>query len=179
MTDVHLLFDVVVRSHKPHWDYHAEVQAFGVRLQENFSTPLLKTAFINPCYLQAEQQRRQNLGVNSEDTALTLEHNLELSKAGAAFTNGFLTDFCSTAYPSLPDEAVQSIVGHLTSQTLLAHVARNLGVDDLAMSAECPVPDHVICSTFLAVVGALVESSGAERAGIFLRVGGALFSVSE
>lgn len=168
-----------VSSQKPHWDYHAEVQAFSVRLQENFSTPLLKTAFINPCYLRAEQQRRQNLGVDSEGTALTLEHNLELSKAGAAFTNGFLTDFCGAAYPSLPAEAVQSIVGHLTSPVLLAHVARNLGVEDLTMSAECPVPDDVLCSTFLAVVGVLVESSGAERAGIFLRVGRALLSVTQ
>lgn len=166
-------------SQKPHWDYHSEVQAFSVRLQENFSTPRLKTAFINPCYLRAEQQRRQDLGVDSEGTALTLEHNVEMSKAGAAFASGFLTDFCSAAYPSLPAEAVQSIVGHLTSPALLAHVARNLGVDDLTMSAECPVPDNVLCSTFLAVVGALVESSGAERAGIFLRVGAALLSISE
>lgn len=141
-----------------------------MRLQENFSTPLLKTAFINPCYLQAEQHRRQNLGVDSEGAALNLEHNLELSKAGAVFTDGFLTDFCSAAYPSLPAEAVQSIVGHLTCPALLAHVARNLSVEDLTMSAECPVSDDVICSTFLAVVGALVESSGKERAGIFLRV---------
>lgn len=161
---------VCLSSQKPHWDYHAEVQAFSIRLQENFSTPLLKTAFINPCYLQAEQQRRQNLGVDSEGAALNLEHNQELSKAGAAFTEGFLTDFCTAAYPSLPAEAVQSIVEHLTTPAVVAHVARNLGVEDLTMSAECPILDDVLCSTFLAVVGALVESSGKERAGIFLRV---------
>lgn len=166
-------------SQKPHWDYHAEVQAFSVRLQENFSTPLLKTALVSPCYLQAEQQRRLGLGVDPDATALALEHNGELSKTGAAFTDGFLTDFCSATFPSLPAEAVQSIVGHLTSVALLAHVARNLGVEDLAMSAECPVPDDVLHSTFLAVVGALLESSGAERAGMFLRVGGASLSVNK
>lgn len=157
------------RSQKPHWDYHAEVQAFSLRLHENFSTPLLKTALVNPCYLQAEQQRRLGLGVDADGTALALEHNVELSKTGAAFTDGFLTDFCSASFPSLPAEAVQSIVGHLTGPALLAHVARNLGVEDLTMSAECPVPDDVLHSTFLAVVGALLESSGAERAGLFLR----------
>lgn len=150
-----------------------------MRLQENFSTPLLKTALVNPCYLQAEQQRRLGLGVDPDDTALGLEHNTELSKKGAAFTDGFLTDFCSTTFPTLPAEAVRSIVGHLTSPALLAHVARNLGVEDLTMSAECPVPDDVLHSTFLAVVGALLDSSGAERAGIFLRVGGASLSVNK
>lgn len=149
-----------------------------MRLQENFSTPLLKTAFINPCYLQAEQLRRQNLGVHSQGAALNLEHNVELSKAGAAFTDGFLTEFFTAMYPNLPAEAVQSIVGHLTSPTVLVHVARNLSMEDLTMSAECPVPDDVLCSTFQAVMGALVESSGKERAGIFLRVRDVLPSVS-
>lgn len=141
--------------------------------------PLLKTAFVNPCYLQAEQQRRLGLGVDSDGVALALEDNAELSKTGAAFTNGFLTDFCSTTFPNLPAEAVESIVGHLTSSALMAYVARNLGVEDLTMCAECPAPDDVLRSTFLAVVGVLLESSGPERAGTFLRVGGASLSINK
>lgn len=159
-------------SQQLHWDYHAEVQAFSIRLHENFSMKLLKTAFINPCYLQMEQERRLGLGVDSESAALALKHNVELSEKGAGFTRSFLTNFCSANFPSLPTEAVESIVGHLTSLALVAHIARNLGVEDLTMSAEFPVPDDVLHSTFLAMVGALLESSGAERAGLFLRVGG-------
>ncbi|CAF91921.1 unnamed protein product, partial [Tetraodon nigroviridis] len=45
------------RSQKPHWDYNAEVQAFSSRLNESFILELLKTAFVNPCYLQAELAR--------------------------------------------------------------------------------------------------------------------------
>ncbi|XP_029302988.1 large ribosomal subunit protein mL44 [Cottoperca gobio] len=157
------------RSLKPHWDYHAEVQAFSNRLHENFSLETLKRAFINPCYLHAELERRRGLGVDSETTALVLKDNLQLSEKGAGFTKSFLTDWCRASFPSLPSEGVESIVGHLSSATVVTYVARNLGLEDLTMSAECPVPDDVLHSTFMAVIGALQESSGAEQTGLFLR----------
>lgn len=162
------------RSQQPHWDYHAEVQAFNARLHENFSLELLKTAFINPCYLQAEQERRKALSVDSEAVALVLKDNSKLSEKGADFTKSFLTNWCTSSLPSMPGEGVQSIVGHLCSPEVVTYVARNLGVEDLTMSAECPVPDDVLYSTFMAVIGALQESSGAERTGLFLRVKGFL-----
>lgn len=157
------------RSQKPHWDYHTEVQAFSTRLHENFSLELLKTAFINPCYLQVEQERRKGLGVDSETTALALKDNIQLSEKGARFTRSFLTDWCRASFPSLPGEGVECIVGHLTSPAVVTYVASNLGIEDLTMSAEFPVPDDVLHSTFMAVIGALEESSGAERTGLFLR----------
>lgn len=135
---------------------------------------LLKTAFINPCYLQVEQARRQGLGLDSETTALALKDNAQLSEKGAGFAKSFMTDFCKASFPSLPSEGVESIVGHLTGLALVAYVARNLGIEDLTMCAECPVPDDVLHSTLMAVIGALLESSGVERAGLFLRVGGLL-----
>ncbi|CAK6965228.1 S ribosomal protein L44%2C mitochondrial [Scomber scombrus] len=157
------------RSQHPNWDYHAEVQAFSTRLHENFSLQLLKTAFINPCYLQAEQARRQGLGVDSELTALDLKNNIKLSAKGADFTKSFLIDWCRASFPSLPSDGVQSIVGHLSSSAVVTNVARNLGIEDLTMSEVFPVPDDVLHSTFMAVIGALLESSGAERTGFFLR----------
>ncbi|KAM9317522.1 large ribosomal subunit protein mL44 [Pholidichthys leucotaenia] len=157
------------RSQQPRWDYHAEVQAFSARLHESFSLDLLKTAFVNPCYLRAEQERRKGLGVDAETTALALEDNKELTKKGETFTASFLSGFCRMSFPSLPGDGVESIVAHLTSLALVAHVARNLGIEDLTMSAEFPVPDDVLHSTFMAVIGALQESSGPQRAGLFLR----------
>ncbi|XP_071353251.1 large ribosomal subunit protein mL44 [Trachinotus anak] len=157
------------RSQQPLWDYHAEVQAFSTRLHENFSSELLKTAFINPCYLKEEQERRRGLGVDAEATALALKDNIQLSAKGAGFTKSFLTDWCRASIPNLPSEGVERIVGHLTSSAVVTYVARNLGIEDLTMSAEFPVPDDVLHSTFMAVIGALQESSGAERAGFFLR----------
>lgn len=102
--------------------------------------------------------------------ALALKDNIQLSKKGAGFTKSFLTDWCKATFPSLPDEGMESIVGHLTSQAVVSYVARNLGVEDLTMSAEFPVPDDVLHSTFMAVIGALQESSGPEHTGFFVRV---------
>lgn len=115
-------------------------------------------------------ERRQGLSVDSETTALVLKDNIQLSAKGADFTKSFLSDWCRASFPSLPSEGVESIVGHLTSSAVVTYVATNLGVEDLTMSAEFPIPDDVLHSTFMAVIGALQESSGAERAGFFLRV---------
>lgn len=129
---------------------------------------------MNPCYLQAEKERRQGLGVDSEITALALKDNIKLSAKGADFTKSFLSDWCRASFPSLPTEGVESIVGHLTSLEIVSSVSRNLGIEDLTMSAEFPIPDDVLHSTFMALIGALQESSGAERTGFFLRVRGLL-----
>ncbi|XP_028320026.1 large ribosomal subunit protein mL44 [Gouania willdenowi] len=157
------------RSHQPNWDYHAEVQAFGIRLNEDFLPDLLKSAFVNPCYVQAEQERRRALGVDSEATALTLKDNIQLSKSGADFTKSFLSDWCRASFPNMPAEGVESIVGHLSNPPVVTNVAKNLGVEDLTMSGTFPAPDHVLQSTFMAVIGALLESSSSQRAGLFLR----------
>lgn len=110
--------------------------------------------------------------MDSEATALALKDNIQLCEKGVGFTKSVLTDWCRASFPSLPSEGVESVVGNLTSSAVVAYVARNLGVEDLTMSAECPVPDDVLHSTFMAVVGALQESSGAEQTGLFLRVRG-------
>uniref|UniRef100_A0A8C6SGB0 Large ribosomal subunit protein mL44 n=1 Tax=Neogobius melanostomus TaxID=47308 RepID=A0A8C6SGB0_9GOBI len=157
------------RSQKPNWDYHAEVQAFQNRLHENVSLELLKRAFVNPCYLIAESERRQGLGMDTELSALTLKDNIELSAKGEAITKVFIADWCKASYPSLPADGAQSVVDHLTGVSTVNYVAANLGIEDLTMSAEFPVPNEVLYSTFMAVIGALHESSGAERAGFFLR----------
>ncbi|XP_068174355.1 large ribosomal subunit protein mL44 [Antennarius striatus] len=157
------------RSQQPNWDYHAEVQAFSNRIQENISLCQLKTAFVNPCYLQAEQKRRLELDEGTETTALALEDNIQLSEKGEIFTKNFLSDWCRASFPNLPSDGVESIVGHLTSKSLFAHVARNLGMEDLTLNADYPVPDEVLYSTLMAVIGALRDSSGAGRTRFFLR----------
>ncbi|KAJ8280545.1 hypothetical protein GJAV_G00056100 [Gymnothorax javanicus] len=157
------------RSHQPNWDYHAEAQAFSCRLQENFSLELLKTAFVNPCYVLTEEESRRKLGLDGEAAALSLKDNTGLRDRGRDFTVTFLTEWCSGNHPNLPTEAVTSVVGHLTSPTVMCHVARNLAVEDLTLSGQFPVLDNVLQDTFFAVIGALHESSGAERAGFFLR----------
>ncbi|XP_018587624.2 large ribosomal subunit protein mL44 [Scleropages formosus] len=157
------------RSHEPNWDYHAEIQAFSYRLQEDFSLELLRTAFVNSCYVTMEEERRRLLGLDKESAALSLSDNTELRVQGMDFALSFLSDWCRGSFPNLPEEGVAVVVGYLSSRAVVCHVARNLAVEELTLSAQFPVPDGVLHDTFFAVVGALRGSSGPQRAELFLR----------
>lgn len=165
-----LLF-YIFRSEKPNWDYHAEIEAFGPRLQEAFSLDLLKTAFVNSCYIKSEEAKRQKLGIEKEAVLLNLKDNQELSEQGASFSQTCLTQFFEDAFPDLPTEGTRSLVDYLTSEDVVCHVARNLAVEQLTLSADFPVPPTVLRQTFFAVIGALLQSSGPERTALFIRVG--------
>ncbi|XP_054333043.1 large ribosomal subunit protein mL44 isoform X2 [Pongo pygmaeus] len=104
----------VRRSEKPNWDYHAEIQAFGHRLQENFSLDLLKTAFVNSCYIKSEEAKRQQLGIEKEAVLLNLKSNQELSEQGTSFSQTCLTQFLEDEYPDLPTEGIKNLVEFLT-----------------------------------------------------------------
>uniref|UniRef100_A0A2K6BMJ4 Large ribosomal subunit protein mL44 n=1 Tax=Macaca nemestrina TaxID=9545 RepID=A0A2K6BMJ4_MACNE len=104
----------VRRSEKPNWDYHAEIQAFGHRLQENFSLDLLKTAFVNSCYIKSEEAKRQQLGIEKEAVLLNLKSNQELSEQGTSFSQTCLTQFLEDEFPDLPTEGIRNLVDFLT-----------------------------------------------------------------
>ncbi|XP_050163664.1 39S ribosomal protein L44, mitochondrial [Myiozetetes cayanensis] len=157
------------RSEQPNWDYHAEIQAFSHRLQEDFSLELLKTAFVNRCYLEGEAERRRRLGVDKDAVALSLRDNASLAEQGLRFARSYLTQRFQSAYPALPAQGVRALVDFLTGQERVSFVARNLSLQDLALCRDFPAPPQVLRRTFLAVIGALLESSGAERTGIFVR----------
>uniref|UniRef100_A0A4W3HN68 Large ribosomal subunit protein mL44 n=1 Tax=Callorhinchus milii TaxID=7868 RepID=A0A4W3HN68_CALMI len=156
-------------SHMPNWDYHAEVQAFGQRLQETFGLDLLKNAFINPCYITSEEARRRELEVDKETVMLNLKDNNELFEKGSTFTDTYLRDCFSKAFPNLPAEGVGAITSYLTKADTVCHVAGHLALEELILSAEFPVPQEVLSRTFFAVIGALLESSGLERTNLFIR----------
>lgn len=130
---------------------------------------LLKTAFVNRCYIQSEEAKRQKLGVEKAATLLNLKDNQELAEQGTSFAQTCLTQFLEDGYPDLPAEGVRSLVDFLTGEEIVCHVARNLAVEQLTLSAEFPVPPTVLQQTFFAVVGALLQSSGHERAALFIR----------
>ncbi|XP_027506303.1 39S ribosomal protein L44, mitochondrial [Corapipo altera] len=157
------------RSEQPNWDYHAEIQAFNHRLQENFSLDLLKTAFVNSCYIESEEARRRQLGVDKDTVALSLQDNTKLAEQGLRFARDYLTQCFEGAYPHLPAKGVEALVNFLTGQELVSYVAKNLAIQDLTLCRDFPAPPQVLQRTFLAVIGALLESSGSERTGIFVR----------
>ncbi|GCC18660.1 large ribosomal subunit protein mL44 [Chiloscyllium punctatum] len=157
------------RSQQPNWDYHAEVEAFSHRLNENFNLDLLKTAFVNPCYIMSEEARRRELKLEREEITLNLKDNQQLFEKGLSLANKYLQDCFSSAYPNLPADGVKALTGHITGSQIVCHVARNLAVEDLTLSAEFPVPQEVLQKTFFALIGALLESSGPARATLFVR----------
>ncbi|NXH12194.1 RM44 protein, partial [Bucco capensis] len=157
------------RSEKPNWDYHAEIQAFCHRLHESFNVALLKTAFTNCCYIESEEARRRQLGLDTQAAALSLQENSRLAEQGSTFSRSYLTQCFEGAYPELPAAAVAALVDFLTSQQLVSYVAQNLSIQDLTLCREFPVPPDVLQRTFFAVIGALLESSGPERTEIFVR----------
>ncbi|NXF04307.1 RM44 protein, partial [Smithornis capensis] len=157
------------RSEQPNWDYHAEIQAFSHRLQENFSLDVLKTAFVNSCYIESEEARRRELGLDKDAVALSLRDNSGLAEQGLRFARAYLARGFEGAYPDLPARGREALVNFLTSQERVSYVAKNLSIQDLALCRDFPAPAQVLQRTFLAVVGALLESSGAERTGLFVR----------
>uniref|UniRef100_A0A8C3PP31 Large ribosomal subunit protein mL44 n=1 Tax=Calidris pygmaea TaxID=425635 RepID=A0A8C3PP31_9CHAR len=157
------------RSEKPNWDYHAEIQAFSHRLREDFSLDLLKTAFVNSCYIESEEARRRELGIDKETVALNLQDNSKLAEQGVSFSRSYLTRCFEGAYPDLPAKGIGALVDFLTSQELVSYVAQNLSIQDLTLCREFPVPPDVLQRTFFAVIGALLNSSGPEKTGIFVR----------
>ncbi|XP_053565818.1 39S ribosomal protein L44, mitochondrial [Bombina bombina] len=159
----------VPRSQQPNFDYHAEIVAFSQRLHENFSVQLLKTAFVNSSYVAQEESRRRELGLDKEIAALNLQDNQELSKQGSDFTVSFLQTTLKQGFPKLPAAGISALIGYLTSQNVLCHVAQNLAVEDLTLSSECPLSPDTIQKTFYAVIGALLESSDPERTSLFIR----------
>ncbi|NWI71673.1 RM44 protein, partial [Todus mexicanus] len=154
------------RSEQPPWDYQAELQAFGRRLREDFSLPLLRTAFVNRCYIESEEERRRRLGLCE---ALSLRDNAELAGQGLRLCRSHLRRCLQAAFPALPEQATDALVAFLTGQELVCHVARNLSVQDLTLCRDFPVLPDVLQRTFFAVIGALLASSGPERTGIFVR----------
>ncbi|KAH0624025.1 hypothetical protein JD844_007316 [Phrynosoma platyrhinos] len=157
------------RSEKPNWDYHAEIQAFSYRIHEKFSLDLLKTAFVNHCYIKHEESRREALGLEKEAVALNLKDNHELYLQGNSFSRLYLTQCFEEAYPKMPSAGIQALVNFLTSEELVSYLAQNLSLQDLTLCAEFPVPPNVLQQTFFAVIGALLQSSGPQRTELFVR----------
>lgn len=139
-------------------------------MQENFALDLLKTAFVNPCYIESEEARRRQLGLDKDAVALQLQDNAGLAERGLRFARAYLAQCFEGAYPELPAKGTEALVNFLTSQELVSYVAQNLSIQDLALCRDFPAPPDVLQRTFLAVIGALLESSGPERTGIFVRV---------
>ncbi|XP_073841292.1 mitochondrial ribosomal protein L44 [Musca autumnalis] len=155
------------RSGFAEWNYRAELFAFGKRLQEEFQIPLLQTAFTQQSYIAQEEHKQRELGIENVD--IQMSHNQELSERGEHIIQEYVQGFIGYSLPKLPAEGKQAITSYLMSSATLANVALHLGMKELLLDAEYPPSEQSMAKSLKAVVGALEQSSGVERAFLFVR----------
>ncbi|XP_047032638.1 39S ribosomal protein L44, mitochondrial [Helicoverpa zea] len=146
------------------WNLEAELYAFAQRLNEDFDPDLLLQAFTDRSYVIKEEMKQKEM-----EFAIKMKDNRELVEIGHNFINAYVQAYLETVLPKFPLEGVKGVRAFLTSEETLADVSRHLGTKDIILAAEYPVDNFILANTFKAVVGALLDSTGEERAAHFVR----------
>lgn len=125
----------------------------------------LQKAFVHRSYINKEELRQKELGV--ENPEINLEDNSSLVKTGHDVVVGYVTAFLEHSLPKVPKEGINAFCAFLTSVSALANISRNLGTSDLILSEK--IDDFTLADTLLAVIGALHSSCGEEKAYTFVK----------
>ncbi|XP_073948286.1 mitochondrial ribosomal protein L44 [Choristoneura fumiferana] len=146
------------------WNLEAELYAFGKRLNEDFDSDLLLQAFTDRTYVIKEEMKQKELEFD-----LKMKDNRVLAEEGEKFMKEYVQLYLEAALPKFPLEGVAGVWQHLTSEATLANVSAHLGTKDIILAAEYPVDNYTLATAFKAIVGALLQSSGEDRAAHFVR----------
>uniref|UniRef100_A0A7G3AC80 Large ribosomal subunit protein mL44 n=1 Tax=Lutzomyia longipalpis TaxID=7200 RepID=A0A7G3AC80_LUTLO len=155
------------RSSHLEWNYKAEIFAFGSRLHENFDEKLLRQAFTHRSYIIQEEMKQKEVGIEQPDVGML--DNREMVQEGDELIGRYLDQYIGSTMPKVPLEGRISIRKYLMKEENLAHISSHIGTRDLILSAEFPVKNSTLADTFKAVVAALEQTSGSERASTFVR----------
>ncbi|XP_052075709.1 39S ribosomal protein L44, mitochondrial-like isoform X1 [Mytilus californianus] len=151
------------------WNYNSEIYAFGKRYGEDFDESFLRKAFITSDYRQAEEESRRQLGIDLESVPVGVVDNSELAQKGEQIASRYIKAYLRHSYPMMLEEGIQAVHDYLMDDQMIYYIASNFGLTDLIMSPNYPPEDHMYCTAFKAVIGALAESQNEERAGLFVR----------
>ncbi|XP_070196199.1 large ribosomal subunit protein mL44-like [Littorina saxatilis] len=157
------------RSEFMNWNYNAEIYAFGKRLGEEFSNDSLQAAFTHRSYIEAEEARRADLGIDVASAPLGLTDNSELTQKGEETASRYIKAYLRSSYPTMFEEAIVAIHDHLMSDDTLSHIASHIGIGDLMLCSDFPPEESTLSKNFLAVVGALETDKGVKRAESLVR----------
>ncbi|XP_075983575.1 mitochondrial ribosomal protein L44 [Anticarsia gemmatalis] len=146
------------------WNLEAELYAFGKRLNEDFDADLLLQAFTDRSYVIKEEMKQKELEFD-----IKMKDNRELADKGEDFINKYTQNYLEVVLPKFPLEGVKAIKTHLTSEAVLANISQHLGTKDIVLADKYPVDEYILANTFKAIVGALLEGSGEEKAAHFVR----------
>ncbi|CAH1403165.1 unnamed protein product [Nezara viridula] len=153
------------RSDYLEWNYKAEIYSFGKRLGEDFKEDLLREAFTEKSFINLEAEKLMKVGV---DPQLDMKDNANFSVEGEKFISQCVLKYLVSVLPSLPSEHIESIHNFLLSDEKLSTVSKNIGIDDLVLTAEYPLEQSTLSRSLKSVIHALVLSSGEERASKFV-----------
>ncbi|XP_014676405.1 PREDICTED: 39S ribosomal protein L44, mitochondrial-like [Priapulus caudatus] len=160
------------RSAQTNWNRDGELYAFGERLGELLGARTLDRAFTHESYVAREEEERRRLGIAREEEEggkLDVDHNGALIERGTAIVSTYTKAYLRHQLPNLPEEGICAIHDYLTSDNMLEYIGSNLGMKDLILSEDFPVRTHTVGQTFRAVVGALANDQGEERAQLFVQ----------
>lgn len=149
------------------WNYKAEVFAFSKRLGEEFNDSLLRRALTQRSYLIMEEEKQKAVGI--EEPKLKLEDNEEFSEQGEKFMKNYIQRYLRTTLPRFPEEGICALVNYLLCQETLSDICFHMGTSELILCSDFPVEKTTLSNVLKALVFALVQSSGEERATLFIR----------
>lgn len=115
------------------WNWNSELFAFSKRLHEDFNPELLQEAFTLRSYIIQEEQKQQEVGIESPVT--NLNDNSTLARDGTDLISNYVDMFISSQLPRLPRIGVQSVRDYLLSDEVLANVSQHIGTKDLILTA--------------------------------------------
>jgi len=155
------------RSTYLEFNYNAEIFAFGKRLNEDFDKDLLQQAFVQRSYIVAEEENQKKLGI--EEPNISLNDNTEFAQIGESLISDYIRRYLRTVYPRFPEEGISSVSDYLISDEVLAKISKSLGTTDIILTSEHPPSTETLANVLKAVVFALEQSSGIDRAHLFIR----------
>lgn len=155
------------RSTFVEWNYDAEIYAFGQRLGENFNTNLLQQALTHRSFVIQEEIKQREVGI--EEPVINLPDNGNLVEKGEELISEYIIAFLKLSLKKLPKDGIKAIYKYLMSEEILSNISRNLGTKDIILAADFPVENSTLATTLKAVVAALFESSGEQKAIEFVR----------
>ncbi|XP_030759678.1 39S ribosomal protein L44, mitochondrial [Sitophilus oryzae] len=151
------------RSSYLEWNYDVELHCFQNRIGETFDKNILSEALVQREYANIQEFKAKEEG---NESYIPEQHNYDLAKDGNAIISDYIKEEYSKNYP---EEIAITVQKYLTTDEMLAHIAKHLGFTDLIKAVEYPLEERTLADSFKALVAALSLSSDLERAQLFVK----------
>ncbi|XP_022195946.2 39S ribosomal protein L44, mitochondrial-like [Nilaparvata lugens] len=154
------------RSSFTDWNYKSELFAFGKRLGEDLNLDVLRAAVTTKEFVLSEMDQQKAVGIEVDTQ---INDNSKMIEEGNEIIHNYALNFIRSAFPKFPEEGVIAVLNYLSNDENLSTLAEKLGLADLMLTIEHPVDTVNLSNGFRAVVAAISESSGVDRANLFVR----------